>query len=273
MPPRTTPRNPRYEIVDGRIVTRSLELHIVDHCNLQCAECCSLSPLLEPRTVSPEAISRDLGLACRVLSPHYLKLVGGEPLLHPELIACLEAARPFADILSVTTNGILLERMPARFWEVIDALTLSLYPAPRLSEQRLASIKQRAAHHGVELNIKRQDDFVRMSHWGLELDERQADEVFATCWLRERCHILSEGRFYMCTRPPHYRSFFKSDKGLHEDGVALHAGESLRDEIHQYLQRSEALKTCRYCAGTEAEPAKHRMLSRAEIEAIRERYS
>ncbi len=273
MHPKTPPRNPTYAIVDGKIVTRSLELHIVDHCNLQCAECCSLSPLLKPRTVPPEAITRDLELARRVLAPRYLKLVGGEPLLHPELIACLEAARPFAGILSVTTNGILLDRMPSRFWDLIDALTLSLYPVPRLSEARLESIERRASRHGVELNIKRQDDFVRMSPWGAELDEAHGREVFASCWLRERCHMLSEGRFYMCTRPPHYQGFFKSDRGLHEDGIVLHAGESLRDEIHDYLTRDEALKTCRYCAGTQADTVAHRMLNRREIEAIRERYS
>ena len=108
-------KNDDIEIIDGRIPTPSLEVHIVDHCNLRCAECCSLSPLLPEHYVKPEDMRHDLELATRVVKPTYLKLVGGEPLLHPNIIDCLQSARPFADILSVTTNAILLEKMNDEF--------------------------------------------------------------------------------------------------------------------------------------------------------------
>ena len=43
----------RYDVVDGRVRTRALEAHVIDHCNLKCAECCSLSPLLPPWFARP----------------------------------------------------------------------------------------------------------------------------------------------------------------------------------------------------------------------------
>ena len=55
--------NGHYELVSGRIKTRSLESHIVDHCNLHCWGCCSLSPYLPPWFMDPADLERDLGLA------------------------------------------------------------------------------------------------------------------------------------------------------------------------------------------------------------------
>ena len=82
-----------YPIVSGRVRTRSLESHVVDHCNLTCDECCSLSPWLPRWSVSPDDLARDLTLAARVLAPSVFKLVGGEPLLHPDLVELVHVAR------------------------------------------------------------------------------------------------------------------------------------------------------------------------------------
>src|SRR5262249_58418964 len=82
-----------YELCNGRIVTRSLEVHVTDHCNLRCEQCCSLSPFLPPWYEDPERLRRDFTAARRVLAPTFLKLVGGEPLLHPRLLDCLTVAR------------------------------------------------------------------------------------------------------------------------------------------------------------------------------------
>ncbi|HUS64243.1 MAG TPA: hypothetical protein VMZ28_06855, partial [Kofleriaceae bacterium] len=159
------PLDRHYPVQDGRIQTRSLEAHIVDHCNLTCAECCSLSPFLPRWLATPESLAADLSRAATVLAPRVFKLVGGEPLLHPELVACLQAARRsrIAPVLSITTNGLLLERADDALFEAVDALTISRYPEPALSDAAVAAITARAARFGVTLNWKRQAEFVRMT--------------------------------------------------------------------------------------------------------------
>ena len=79
------------------------------------------------------ALARDLSVAARVLAPRVFKLVGGEPLLHPELVELVEVARraAIAPRISLTTNGLLLPRMSEPFWRGLDAVTISLYPRPR----------------------------------------------------------------------------------------------------------------------------------------------
>src|SRR5262245_25034557 len=133
-------RNGEYEIVEGRVQTRSLEVHIVDHCNLRCWGCCSLSPYLPKWRITSADLERDLRLARRVFAPQIFKLVGGEPLLHPDIDACLDIARQsgIAPVVSVTTNGFLLPRVSERFWQLTQALTVSLYPKPILPPETIA---------------------------------------------------------------------------------------------------------------------------------------
>ncbi len=261
-----------YKIVDGRIKTRSLEVHIVDHCNLSCAECCSLSPFLPKRFVPPDEMEHDLRLAGKVVAPTYLKLVGGEPLLHPELLECLRLAKrlELAEVLSVTTNGLLIEKMPDEYWDLIDAMTISLYPAPKLKDVVMKYIEKKAKQFNVFLNIKHQPEFVTMTHWDPAVDPESKQAIFSDCWLRERCHIVDKGRFYMCTRPPHFHTLFRGKKSFEDDGILLHTGETLIDEIYKYLTHDKALKACLYCYGGNATTAPHRALNRREIDMVLE---
>ncbi len=257
-----------YESLDGRVLTRSLESHITDHCNLRCRQCCSLSPYLPRWCVEPDRLQEDLRLAARALKPRYLKLVGGEPLLHPRLLECLEIARAsgLAEIVSLTTNGFLLPRMPDRLWELLDHMTISIYPDPRLPGETMALVRERAARHQVVLNIKVQDQFQEMHPPEPRDDPALTRRIFEDCWLKRRCHMVREGRFYMCTVPPHFHTYFggRGDYGR-VDGVALHEGPDLAAEIKAYLERTEPLDSCKRCWGGSGEKRGHRQLTTQEV--------
>src|SRR6202012_3133784 len=93
-----------------------------------------------------------------------LTMVGGEPLLHPDIVELARIARQLrvAPVISLTTNGFLLPRMGDDFWQAIDALTISRYPDPRLSDDAIATIERQATRFAVKLNWKQQDEFVVM---------------------------------------------------------------------------------------------------------------
>lgn len=265
------PLDGAYPVVDGRVVTRALEAHVVDHCNLTCAGCCSLSPALAPRFDDPATVARDLALAARVLAPRVFKLVGGEPLLHPRIVELAEVARAaaIAPKVSLTTNGLLLARAPDALWAALDAVTVSLYPdvGPRAPD--LARIAARAAEHGVSLNWKRQDRFVTMDRDTPCDDDAENRAVFARCWIRERCHLLRDGVFYTCTRPAHFARYLGPARDLRGDGLRLHDGPSLRDELVAYLTRARPLDACSLCHGGDAPTAPHRLLTRDELVRLR----
>lgn len=264
------PLTGRYDVVDGRVQTRSLEAHVVDHCNLRCAECCSLSPLLPSWSIDVDAMARDLRRARRVLQPRVFKLVGGEPTLHPHLVELVRAVR-HADIaprISVTTNGLLLPKLADDFFAAVDALTLSLYPEPALSRDAIAAIEERAARFNVALNWKQQDVFVRMNRPALLTDDDENQRVWDTCWLRERCHMIKDGVFFTCTRPPHFHTL--DAVPLAGDGLVLD-DDTGADDVLAYLLRKQPLATCARCFGGNAATGPHRQLSKDDVVVERQK--
>lgn len=260
--------NENYTIENDRVLTRSLEFHIVDHCNLRCWGCCSLSPISPKQCTPPETIKKHLSQAVRALSPSRLKLVGGEPLLHPEIDSCLEIARSsnIAPSVSVTTNGFLLPKMTETFWQLVDHMTISLYPEPALPKKTISKIEELASSHGVELNWKVQNSFVGMDRDQPDLTGIETTEIYSSCWLRRRCHLIAHGRFYTCTRPSHVHAVSGLEQSPYlEDGIPLGSAQ----DIYQYLIKKEALATCALCLGGDAKSEKHRQLSPDETRSER----
>lgn len=245
-----------YAIEDGRLLTWALEAHLVDHCNLRCVHCCTLSPQLVPRHIEPEALERDLRLLARVLRPAVFKLTGGEPLLHPRLLECLQAARAsgISRQLSLTTNGFFLAQAPDALFEGLDRLTLSWYTSAPLPEALVERIQARCAEHGVALTVKHVARFARMDAEAPFHDVAAARRVHAVCWLRVRCHMVADGRFYACTRPPHLEQRLRAlghetTLGL-DDGVPVgQEPGALLARLLAYLESGEPLGSCRYCLG------------------------
>ncbi|MBK9973706.1 MAG: radical SAM protein [Planctomycetes bacterium] len=247
-----------YEIFEGRIATWALEAHVADHCNLRCANCCTLSPSLAPRLLSAADLARDLALLRPVLAPQVFKLTGGEPLLHPGLaeLAGVARASGIAPEISVTTNGHLATRADPALWRAIDRMTLSLYPSAPLPPATLEFIRAHCEQHGIALRLKPAPAFQVMD---APLPHADATQVFSDCWLRHRCHMVRDGRFYLCTRPPHLADLH-DETALHDDGVAL-PGPGLLPRLHGYLTRQEALASCRLCMGAGGAAQQHRQLA------------
>jgi len=262
----------RYQVHDGRIVTWSLEAHLTDHCNLRCAHCCTLSPALGVHFASPDVLRRDLALAARALAPAVFKLTGGEPTLHPRLAECAALVRRsgISPRVSLTSNGFRLAAAPEGLFDVLDELTLSLYASAPLRDADLERIARRCEDHDVRLRVKWVDRFARMDapppYRGIDGSRR----VYSRCWLKERCHMIRQGRFYACTRPPHLGDVLRRrgeavGVSLAEaDGVRLDRPE-LAVHLRRYLEREEPLMACRFCLGGDGASVPHRQLRRPPL--------
>jgi hypothetical protein len=264
------PLERRFTVEGGRVQTRSLEVHVVDHCNLRCEGCCSLSPALPPWFVDVDAFERDLARAARVLAPRVFKLVGGEPLLHPQIVTLAERAKAacIAPRVSLTTNAVLLAKQPDALFAALDAITISLYPEPALAADVIAAVEDRARAFDVALNWKKQDEFVQMDRARVCDDDDENRAVFADCWLRERCHLLRDGLFSTCTRPAHFQTWARDAVDFSSDSLRL-TDETAADDVVAYLTREEPLRACSYCHGGSAAMRPHRQLSRDEARGLR----
>jgi organic radical activating enzyme len=262
-----------YPIVDGRVNTRALEYHITDHCNLRCDHCCSYSPILKKWLADPADFRRDLVAVRRVVRPEFLKIVGGEPLLHPQLEELLAIAYELrvGDRIQLTTNGILLEQLSARSWDCIQKLSVSLYPEPALPRTLIRAVAREAARRNVEVSWKMQDKFTCLDRSTLATPA-QARETYADCWIRHRCNSIKNGRFYSCTRPQYIQKFSADSLLFAEDGIPVHVEDAawLAGRIREHLLQSEPLHSCYLCNGGQAALDTHRQLSPESIRTKRE---
>ena len=139
----------------GKIANARIEINVVEHCNLSCRSCSHLSPLMKRRLVSPQQVADELALLGRAYHARWVRLVGGEPLLHPHLLDVIEAARQtrVADRVSLVTNGVLLTRMDDELWRAVDAIEVSLYPGNGLDADAKRHCKELARRHDVDLRL------------------------------------------------------------------------------------------------------------------------
>jgi hypothetical protein len=261
-----------YPIVEGRVQTRALEYHIADHCNLRCDHCCSYSPILKKWLADADAFEADLRAVGRVVAPQFLKIVGGEPLLHPQLEKLLVTAKSLgiAPRVQLTTNGHLIDRLTPRGWDSIDMLAVSLYPDPPLPKATIRHIAREASRRGVEVSWKVQDKFTCLDREELA-DAIDARRVFQDCWIRHRCNSIKDGRFYCCTRPQYVQKFASAPAAYRDDGVPVGDTDTvaLAHRIKAHLEREEPLNSCFLCQGGNAPLDTQRQLSPLEVAAKR----
>ncbi len=119
-----------------RRVKLDFEVNIADHCNLNCQCCNHFSPLADQVFLDIDIFTRDLKRIRELTNGEVGKiwLIGGEPLLHPQLTDFLYVSRSLFPKTHITlnTNGILLLKKDERFWQALRdtqiEITLTKYP-------------------------------------------------------------------------------------------------------------------------------------------------
>lgn len=191
----------RRVVLKRKPVLHYVEVQLVDHCNLDCRGCDHFSNLCPPAFADLAQFETDLkhlaNLFARITEIH---LIGGEPLLHPQVTDfCLAARKAFPKSrIYLETNGMLLMQMSDEFWELLSknriTLLCSRYPVdvPALEIDLLA--KQRGVRvQWADLNA----DLVK-----IPIDPRggfDAGASFSLCQGFNNKPLLRDGRLYPCS--------------------------------------------------------------------------
>jgi len=130
---------------------RSVRVSVTDKCNFRCTYCMpaeGLEWLPKPEVLSFEEIQRLVGVLA-ALGVSEVRLTGGEPLVRRELpvLVRMLAGTPGVEDLSLTTNGVLLDRLAEPLVQAgLRRLNVSL---DSLSHVRFAEITRRDALDAV----------------------------------------------------------------------------------------------------------------------------
>ncbi|CAH2031350.1 hypothetical protein [Trichlorobacter ammonificans] len=231
-----------------------LELHLADHCNLGCKSCGHFSPIATPTFADIDQYQLDMKRLRKLFrNITTIRLLGGEPLLHPQPDSFIAIARetfPLANI-RVVTNGILLSKASDRFWttcrETKTAIDLTVYPPLR---SQLAGLKTLCALKGVSLNPSEVTHFSAFMNLHGTSDEREA---FLYCRSIGSCPFLRNGHLYPCGIPAlihhfnkHFDYHIPSDKG-----IDIHASFLSGRKVLELLGRP--ISSCKYCTSENVE--------------------
>ena len=239
----------------------TLDVDIASHCNLNCASCCHYSPVSEPEFLSLDSYAHDLALLSGIegASEFFdaICLMGGEPLLHPELADFVYATRrylPDAKIRLVT-NGILLDEASSEVWDALcrcDALLLITPYPTNLDYGRLANL---AEGRGVRASIGgglAYDKDGKAYFLRTPLDTHGSFdpvEAFVSCPLGGTIMQLRDGKVFACNKSALIDKLNKrfGTALAHEPGDYLELG-SIRsaNEIETFRRTPKPL--CSHCA-------------------------
>jgi organic radical activating enzyme len=260
----------RYRLKDGRILNRTCEVNIVEHCNLRCRSCTHLSPVLPKHFVDPGALSSDLTTLARSYRANVLKILGGEPLLHPNLLDVIMAAREsqVADKMEIWTNGLLLPRMERRVWEAVDSVRISLYPGRSLKQHQLDRCIDLAHRNNVPIRYKRYQAFQESYSEQGTNDLSLVKRIYATCneAHRWRCHTVANGWFFKC--PQSYmipKGMSLGPDATYGNGIKIDGSPEFHDRLLSYLTSPEPLPACHNCLGSAGRWFEHQQVRREEF--------
>lgn len=89
-----------------------IDVHVVEHCNLNCKGCSHYSSVAQPEFLDLKEYEKALPHLARIeKSMGEIQLLGGEPLLHPQLPELIRLTRSYLPHtqINVLSNGILFE--------------------------------------------------------------------------------------------------------------------------------------------------------------------
>lgn len=228
-----------------------LDVHVVDHCNLACRGCEHYSAIAEPCFAELGTVVRDLErMADLFESIEQVYLLGGEPLLHPEVASFVtESRRILPDTrLSLMTNGILVTRMEPGFWEALrEADTTLLVDSYPINIDH-ARIDELGRETGVRVEwMPPNEEFYR-----IPIDPAagaDASASFERCRGVANCAIIREGRIYPCAHIayidiPIERFGLAGCEPTEGDSVDIH-GDVTGDDIIDVLTRP--VPWCAHC--------------------------
>jgi len=254
------------------IKTYGLELRAAEACNLTCVGCSQSSPFLEPEYPDLHELEECLSLLSKVLSPGRLTVLGGEPLLNKDICSVLNIVRNCAMQAEIylTTNGLLLDQTDDAFWELVDCIELSVYPATRsILEKKLPSIRNMARAFNVRLDLLETDTFRHINLTHPIENAPLIEKIYKACNFKMHCHTLYNGRFYLCAPAPNVARAIEGRTGeriqFHSDGIEIVGNSRLNEQLVAYLSSESPLDACSYCLGSSGVEFQHGMMKNNEL--------
>lgn len=248
----------RYVLSSTPLNELNFEVHIVDQCNLNCAGCDHFAPFAKPWFYDVRKYESDIKKIASLFSEDlskvtYLRLQGGEPLLHPHIVDIMRITRENLPntVILLNTNATLFERQDDLFWWALKyynvILNITVYPNVDYS---IVFEKQKQYSFEMSDTAMGKRDVMRKDV--LDLSGSQDTRTsFLRCFFVNKCIPLRDGKFYICPTAATIRHLVnKCNLNIGEEdygAIELHSIKS-KEELFEKLVHEIPL--CRFCKDT-----------------------
>lgn len=242
-----------------KINVSGLEINISEKCNLKCKGCDHGMDIIAPKIIPLSKLLQDVTKASEFIHAKSLRIIGGEPLLHPELSKVIfEFFKvKIADSIELWTNGLLLKDVSKRNWEFIDGIVISKYPGINYSFD-MTLLEELSNKFNLWFNIRDSKTFF----WSMGSKRhsfKTASFLHNSCRELSTCNTIRDGKFYKCVQ-----SAFAKERlnnygiELNDDGVSLYKDSmGLIKRINNHIWSNTPLNTCYYCLGEYGDQFQH----------------
>lgn len=225
---------------------RYIEHHIVNHCNLNCAGCSHFSCIADKWVENIEDFKKDFTQLRDMTNAQIgiIRIMGGEPLLHPEWDKFLILTRklfPYSRI-ELVTNGVLVKKYKQKLIQVCNdnkiVICISDYGlfdiGTLLEGFQYTRFYGKAALYNICLDLNGSQD---------------PTTAFNNCDLHvNRWDYFQNGRFYPCCMGANIQTFDKHF-GTHLftgiDDISISIYDHSLEEIEQFMNTPKQM--CKYC--------------------------
>jgi MoaA/NifB/PqqE/SkfB family radical SAM enzyme len=230
------------------------EVHLTEHCNLNCKGCSHFSPLAKNEFMDIDVFEKDMKRMAELFSNEIqnIRLLGGEPLLHPRVNDFMVITKKYFPKIKreLVTNGLLLSNMSESFWETCWTtdtwINITHYPIPL----DFTAIERKAWIKGLKVMINPKDNpLTEFRKDVYDLTGMQDAYLSHTnCSLFGYCCQLNNGRFYPCSISAyfhHFNQYFELGLPLSEKNyIDIHKVQS-KDEFYKLI--TTPIPCCKYC--------------------------
>lgn len=233
----------------------NFEVHITDHCNLNCMGCYHFSPLCQEDYLDVREFERDMRRMAYLCNDQVsaITLLGGEPLLHPDVTAFFDISRKLfrTAVINLLTNGVLLGKMPDSFWEscVENRIGVCCTKYPVYVDYE--GIEEKARQYGLKVSYHNDVGAGEKMLIKYPFDLTGTQDIewnYEHCTRSNKCITLKHGKLYTCPMAAHAhlaKDYFNLDLELAEgDYIDIYQAKSI-DDLAEFL--IHPIPFCRYC--------------------------
>ncbi len=242
---------------DEELILSIIEVPITEKCSLRCKDCSNLlqyysQPKNYPKDNIIESVKK---LAASVSAIERLSLLGGEPLLHPDLSEIVTEILKIPNIyqISLITNGTVVPAGPVLEKLASGSVLILMSDYGDLSHKK-EKLQKACSENGVFCKIEPKNEewedcstLKKFNHI-----ETKTMQMFKECRLKDVIHTVLNGKYHLCAHSAHGTNLGAIPQverdyiNLLDDSLSPEqTGEALRKLIND----TKVLISCGFCSG------------------------